>query len=192
MSAEPVNAAFVAGVVREIMATLDGDLSAADLKLYQEVEALAHYIREARREIAELETDEIRRRHIPAATDELDAIVAATEEATGAILDSAETIERVADDLDGEARDAVADAVTRIYEACNFQDITGQRITKVVKALQHIEQKIDALVERFGGAGAEAPQRRAGADEGELLNGPALPGEAATQAEIDALLASFD
>ena len=192
MTVPSVDPALVAGVVREIMTTLDGDLSAADLKLYREVEALARYIREARREIAELETDEIRRHHIPAATDELDAIVSATEQATGAILDSAETVERVADSLDGEAREALCEAVTRIYEACNFQDITGQRIGKVVKALQHIEQKVDMLVETYGAAGEGRPRKAASPQEAELLNGPALPGEAATQAEIDALLASFE
>ena len=193
MTAPSVDPALVAGVVREIMTTLDGDLSAADLKLYREVESLARYIREARREIAELESDEIRRQHIPAATDELDAIVSATEQATGAILDSAETIERAADSLDGEAREALCGAVTRIYEACNFQDITGQRIGKIVRALKHIEQKVGALVEAYGGSDGGRPCREpAPAREPELLNGPALPGEASTQAEIDALLASFD
>ena len=42
------------------------------------------------------------------------------------------------------------DATTRIYEACSFQDITGQRITKVVKALHGIEEKVDAFVAAFG------------------------------------------
>ncbi len=185
-----VDPAMVATVVREIMASLEGDLSAADLKLYREVEALADYIRNARREIADLDTDEIRRRHIPAATDELDAIVAATEEATGTILDSAERIEAVAGELEGAARDALAEAVTRIYEACNFQDITGQRISKIVKTLQHIEQTVDGLVTAYGGGSEAAPKPQA--EETRLINGPALPGEATTQAEIDALLASFD
>src|SRR3546814_10175717 len=49
-----------------------------------------------------------------------------------------------------ELAEKITDAVTRVYEACNFQDITGQRITKAVKALQHIEQKVAGLPAVFG------------------------------------------
>jgi len=192
MSRIEIDTAVVASVVREIMTTLEGDLSGADLKLYGEVEKLADYLRNARREIADLETANIREHHIPAATDELDAIVAATEEATGAILDSAEQVEQVASVLDGAEAEKLAGAVTRIYEACNFQDITGQRIGKIVKTLKHIEQTVDGLVDAFGASGAGAKPRPQEQGEAALLNGPALPTEAASQADIDALLASFD
>lgn len=186
--------AMVADVVRQVVSTLQGDLTPADLKLFHEIEELSQYIARARREIAELRTEEIRAHHIPAATDELDAIVAATEEATGSILDSAERIEEVATSLDGPNEQALSEAVTRIYEACNFQDITGQRISKVVKTLKHIELKVDNLVQAFGGyAAAQETIRRPGPlSDDDLLNGPALPAEACKQDEIDALLASFD
>src|SRR5690606_35787696 len=155
--------AMVADVVRQVVSTLQGDLTPADLKLFHEIEELSQYIARARREIAELRTEEIRAHHIPAATDELDAIVAATEEATGSILDSAERIEEVATSLDGPNEQALSEAVTRIYEACNFQDITGQRISKVVKTLKHIELKVDNLVQAFGGyAAAQETIRRPG------------------------------
>ena len=42
------------------------------------------------------------------------------------------------------------DAVTRIYEACSFQDITGQRITKVVTTLKVIEEKVAHIISTFG------------------------------------------
>ncbi|MFN4089515.1 MAG: chemotaxis protein CheZ, partial [Alphaproteobacteria bacterium] len=137
MSAGTIDQGEVAKMVREIMGSLDGDLISADMKLHAEITQLAEYIRDARREIAELDTDEIRRQHIPAATDELDAIVAATEEATGTILDCAEQIESVADGLDADAQATLRDATTKIFEACNFQDITGQRIGKIVRTLKH-------------------------------------------------------
>jgi chemotaxis protein CheZ len=93
----------------------------------------------------------------------------------------------------------IMNATTEIYEACGFQDITGQRITKVVKALKDIEEKIDALVEAFGSeiakykksAPEEEPEPEAVTDE-DLLNGPQLKEKAQTQEEIDVLLASFD
>lgn len=190
--AEP---AVVADVVRQVVSSLEGDLTPADLKLFQEIEELSKYIENARREITELRTEEIRAHHIPAATDELDAIVAATEEATGSILDCAEKIEEVASSLEGANQKLLGDTVTKIYEACNFQDITGQRISKVVKTLKHIEFKVDNLVQAFGGVIATreiGEPEPAELTEDDLLNGPALPNEASKQDEIDALLASFD
>jgi len=80
--------------------------------------------------------------------------------------------------------------------------LTGQRITKVVRTLQHIEERIDSLVQAFGvkaGIGdmeakpRSAPkQRPSGSPDDDLLSGPSLPGQAIDQDEIDRLLASFD
>jgi chemotaxis protein CheZ len=85
--------------------------------------------------------------------------------------------------------------VTRIFEACNFQDITGQRITKVVRTLKHIEGKIEVLIQALGEEVQKTHRSAAAADpnnEDSLLNGPQLPGNAIDQSEIDKLLASFD
>ncbi|MBF0335604.1 MAG: protein phosphatase CheZ [Alphaproteobacteria bacterium] len=192
----------VAEVVRSLLSTMSGDLDAKDIRLYQELEALANYIHAARAEIAALRPDEIQNHYIASATDELDAIVGATESATNEILDACEQLETMLTDLPPEMGQRLTDATTRIYEACNFQDITGQRITKVVRALKHIEQKIEALVAAFGPAEPKAeakpPPPEAAADEvkqvtdEDLLNGPQLPERASRQADIDALFASFD
>ncbi len=191
-----VEAEDVAGVVEAVVASLSGDMSVADLKLYRELEQLAQYIQVAKREIAEIRPHDITER-IPAATDELDAVVDHTAEATGTILDAAESMEKAAAGLPRESANLIAAAVTRIYEACNFQDVTGQRITKVVTTLKYIEHKIDALLAAFGDGINDglkkAPTPPAPADEhATLLHGPALPKEANNQADIDAILASFD
>lgn len=187
-------------VVQDVLASMSGGVAAPDLKLYGELAALAQFIEHAKAEIAAVRPQEISDEHIPLATDELDAVVGATEDATGAILDACETIETVSTQLPPEIAEKLSDAVTRIYEACNFQDVTGQRITKVVKTLQHIESRVDAILGAFGdeGRGGElrphmaAPSTTARVDETVLLNGPQLPDEAMKQAEIDAILASFD
>ena len=193
----------IVAVVEGILATMDGDLSQTNLKLYAELEALGRYIADAKSEIAALRPDEIRNRHLPTATDELEAIVGATEQATNGILEAMEVIEGLTGEMPGELSEKITEAVTRVYEACNFQDITGQRITKVVKALQHIEQKVDGLLAVFGDDIAQrhqAAMAEAGAkDETEtetekdkkLLNGPQLPDDASTQDEIDRLMADF-
>ena len=169
-------------------------LTGSDLKFFEELQGLISYIRAAKREIAALAPDELREKHIRSATDELDAIVANTEQATGSILDAAEKIEGIASKLEVEPGMQIADAVTNIYEACNFQDITGQRISKVVTALKTIEGRIEALVTAVGGVGSVRvePNPDEAARDAQLLNGPQLPANAKTQDEIDALLKSFD
>jgi chemotaxis protein CheZ len=192
----------IASAVESVMATVEGDLSAVNLKLYAEIESLARYIDGAKAEIAEIRPDEIRDEHLPAATDELEQIVGATENATNQILESVESVEEVAEQLDADKAEKITDAVTNIYEACSFQDITGQRITKVVKTLQQIETKVEALLAAFGEEVAR--ERRRKSDDGEaqqggdedqeraLMNGPAASGEGVSQDDIDALLAGFD
>jgi chemotaxis protein CheZ len=187
-------------VVSEMLSTMEGDLSEMNLKLYAEVESLARYIVTAKSEIAALRPDEIMSEHLPSATDELDAIVGSTEEATNGILQAMESLESLTAEMTPDLAEKVTGAVTQVYEACNFQDITGQRITKVVKALKHIESKVDALVAAFGDEIAkyksahpqETPEAEPKATDAALLNGPQLPDNASKQDDIDALLASFD
>jgi chemotaxis protein CheZ len=191
-------AAELERMVTSVVTSLSGDVSLADLQLYREVEALADYIKSARLEIAGVRPDDIRERHIPMATDELDAVVAATADATGIILGAMEEFEKMSAELPKKQAKKIGEAVVRVYEACGFQDITGQRITKVVRALKHIEDKIDALLAVFGTeliadtacVPHSAPPPPV---EDNLLNGPALPSDVAnSQADIDAILASFD
>lgn len=197
---ETVRIDQIADVVRAMLTSMTGDINAADLRLYHELESLATYIHKARSEIASLRPQDIQDRYIATATDELDAIVDATETATNNILDAAEQIENALADMPPEVAERLGNITTQIYEACNFQDITGQRITKVVKTLKDIEAKVEALVAAFGPAiRAEEDHERAEAADGakaltdeDLLNGPQLPHAASRQDEIDKLLASFD
>jgi chemotaxis protein CheZ len=192
-------------VVRSVMASLEGQLSPLDLKIGHELDALAKFIQNARNELAALRPADINDHHIPVATDELSAVVGATEEATQKIMDCAEQIDKIAAKLQGEDQAQLQDIVTRIFEACSFQDITGQRINKVVKTLQHIEVKIDELLAVLGHDTQNVKQTKVKSDEilakakdgsideqSHLLNGPQMPQNASTQDEIDALLASFD
>ena len=184
---------MVAEVVRAVLATMSGDLSAQETSLLAEVEALGHTIACAKAEIAALRFDDITDNHIPFATDELDAIVEHTATATNAILTCCETLDDVAGGLSGEPAAKLQDATTRIYEACGFQDITGQRITKVVATLKTIEEKVAFIVTTFGrGSPREEGVTPAETPEETLLNGPQHPTVAMDQSDIDRLLASFE
>ncbi len=158
----------------------------APRSLLAEVEALASSIAATRAELQRLEAGPFVAGHIPAATDELDAVVAHTASATNAILESCELLENAAQA--GAPVDAVLiqRATTTIYEACSFQDVTGQRISKVVAALKAVEAKVDDMIGVFGATriAAAPPPEPTG-----MLNGPQLPAHAMAQADIDALLA---
>jgi chemotaxis protein CheZ len=182
----------VAEVVRAVLATLSGDLSAKETSLLAEVEELGQIITAAKAEIAALRVDDITDNHIPFATDELDAIVQHTAQATNAILSSCETLDQVAGGVSGEAAKQLQDATTQIYEACSFQDITGQRITKVVGTLKTIEAKVGQLIATFGESARAAEAEAAAPTQETLLNGPQHPTVAMDQSDIDRLLASFE
>ena len=183
---------MVADVVRAILATMSGDLTARETTLLTEVESLGRTIAAAKAEIAALRVDDINISDIPFATDELDAIVAHTASATHAILETCETLDAVAEQLAGEPAAQLQEATTRIYEACGFQDITGQRITKVVNTLKIIEDKVGQLVSTFGEPGGSDVVAPAVTGEAMLMNGPQLPAMAMDQSDIDKLLASFE
>jgi chemotaxis protein CheZ len=182
----------IEAAVRAVLGSLAGDLSATEAALLAELEALGRTVARAKQEIAALQVDDITEAHIPAATDELDAIVGHTAAATNEILDCCETLEGVAGRIGGAEAEALQGAITRIYEACSFQDITGQRIGKVVAALKAIEGRVSSVTGRFATAAA-APAAAPPEEEGRrLASGPQLPGAGVSQAEIDRLLADFN
>lgn len=189
-------------VVDAILGSLKGDLTSVDMSLYLELESLAHYIESAKQEIVALRPDEVNEQFIPKATDELDAIVDATAVATNNIMDCAEIIEGEIPNVPQASGDVLMSATVNIFEACGFQDITGQRITKVINTLKEIEGRVEKLIEAFGieiAVFKEAEKQKNTEEEPEkeisdedLLGGPQHAHEAKSQEEIDALLASFD
>jgi chemotaxis protein CheZ len=189
----PENRDLVQEVVTAVLTTMSGDLNGHETTLLGEVEALGRTIAAAKQEIAALRVDDITDRHIPSATDELDAIVEHTAVATNAILESCELLEGLGADVTGESAGKLQDAVTKIYEACSFQDITGQRITKVVTTLKTIEAKVAQIITAFGvqSAPVAIPEPPHVPTDAELLHGPQLPSNAMDQSDIDKLLASF-
>ncbi|MBX6373462.1 MAG: hypothetical protein IRZ13_04400 [Acetobacteraceae bacterium] len=195
----------IEAAVRSVLSTLEGDLTAKEAALLAELEALGRTVKRVKAEIAALGVEDITASHIPSATDELDAVVEHTAAATNEILDCCETLEGLEPHVGGDGQAAFRSAITRIYEACSFQDITGQRIAKAIAALKAIEARVAAVISTTRGsagaaraAAAETSRGSRRADgmaltEGEALaQGPQLPGAGVSQDEIDRLLASFD
>ena len=121
------------------------------------------------------------------AADELREVVAETGRAADTIMSAAETVQQLAASAAGPERAQFLSAVARIYEACAFQDITGQRVTKVVSALQRMETHIQSLAQACG---YEAEAHVAVASDPNALDGPQLAANAQSQADIDRLFAN--
>ena len=124
---------------------------------------------------------------------ELSAVIDGSEQATQKILAAAEEIDQLAGNLSaslkgaheqGLARD-IQDLVIGIFEACNFQDLTSQRITKVMSTLKFIEDHIARVLQEI----KSGPVRATGSDAAQCLHGPRLESDHghASQGDIDAL-----
>jgi len=192
-----VPVAEIERIVQGALHEPDSAAVAGQSSALEQVEALARYLRDARAELAALDPNAAGN-HYQSATDELDEIVRSTEVAAGEILDAAEEVDRIAGTLDGDAGSALSGAATRIYEASNFQDLTGQRVTKVVRIIRHIEDQIGRIVVALGGNLPAPPDRTPVTtpsarpeSEQDLLNGPQLSNKAKTQDDVDALFAKL-
>ncbi|MGE5545631.1 MAG: protein phosphatase CheZ [Solirubrobacterales bacterium] len=167
--------------------------------LKTELRALAVCIEQTKQEIAALRPKDSEDDRLIAVTYELDAIVSSTEGATQQILEAAEKIESLTREIQAHGADSyvarvcedINETVISMFEACNFQDITGQRITKVVRTLKYIEARVNAMIEIWGPDNiAEIVPKKEDHpidEESKLLNGPQLENQGISQADIDAL-----
>lgn len=156
-------------------------------ELYGQIEEICESFKAIHQEVGGL----LQQGKMPDNAAHLTNVLASTEEATNTILDAAGLIGDIANaSIPSDAsKQQVSDHINRIYEACTFQDITGQRIMKVLKNLGVIEAKLNRLSEIAKSYGAAEPVMEP--DTGNpLLQGPSLTNEAPSQADIDKLFQS--
>lgn len=172
-------------------------------RLKKELVGLFGHMNKMRRELAVLQGDEAG--SFTSMADTLDAIVENTETASNSILESVESIDELVGSLRGkgdpavgEVCDKVGERINQVFEACSFQDLTGQRITRVVNSLKFIEERVAAMVRMWGkeelAQVVEEVKRDAKPIEEDkaLLHGPQRTGVASTQDEVDKLFSQDD
>lgn len=168
--------------------------------LRRELQGLSDAIQRTKEEILSLRRAPAGKDKIASAGDALRAVVADTEAATNGIIEAAEAVEelgerinaQVSDSSTRELTEALGEQVTQIFEHCNFQDITGQRITRVVQTMEFIDERVARMMEIWGGDAAfdpsTLPPEEAPAPVGEVLDGPsATPEQKISQDDIDKL-----
>jgi chemotaxis protein CheZ len=165
---------------------MDGDILTHE-EIAAERRDLLRYVKALRKAIAELRPAEMRMKSLPTAMTEIGAIVETTEAAANEIMASVEDIMQLAPEMEEEHRAIVEEKCLAVMAACSFQDLTGQRINKIVEMLLKLEGKVATLDELLGEG--EEPEEEPVEEGKVLLNGPALPGEGVDQDEIDKLFA---
>lgn len=164
-----------------------------DSSIYVELRDIAKYLASAKEDIRNLQAHDIKHNRIPEVGQELDAIVQSTESATNTIMEQAERI------MSADAGDAAAyqeeinDAVTQIFEACSFQDLTGQRIAKIVETVNFIDTRIGRLTNILGQSETvvkltEEEAAREKRRKEQLTHGPQSEEDAISQNDVDAVL----
>src|ERR1700712_2155421 len=159
-------------------------------KLKVELDLIHDAINRTKREIATLHGRSFDGEEMAKVNGELGAVVGGTEEATQQILEATEAIDQAASALSKNISpdqqkllaEEIQERVISIFEACNFEDLTGQRISKVMTTMKFIENHINAMMDIWGGVDAIKAHAPPIVDDREgdakLLNGPKLDGDA--------------
>lgn len=162
-----------------------------DAKIYAELREISEYVTTVRAEIAALRVGELNSARLPEAGAHLGAIKVATEDATNAIMEAAEAMLAAEGQDEAAYKALVTEKVMAIFEACSFQDITGQRVSRVVQTLEQIEKRMARFADAMKAIDACAEPEDASARRARelLLHGPSLKGTAIGQSDVDALMA---
>ena len=131
--------------------------------------------------------------HLTRIVHELNAVTSGTAQATQKILAAAEEIDQLANTLAAAPKGKIeqdlaadiSDHIVKIFEACNFQDLIGQRVTKVMVTLKIIEDHVARAIDEI----KKARPARAAADAADYLHGPRLDNDRGhvSQNEIDSM-----
>ena len=212
--------------IREFATYLSNYSEAKNAFLYQELGNLARFIVETQKDVSHVNLKGITKDDIPETSDQLEGILEATEEATDQILSATESILEMLDLVSkslknrgetclnikiidgknmGNFLDEMRTETMKILSACNFQDLTGQRIQKIVSLIRKIESKIMDLIVWYDQVEDKSPldqpqeihqdnthgANEDGHSEHSLLKGPQRKAEAFDQDDIDTLLSDL-
>lgn len=186
---------LVDGLIDAIVA----QAGAENRQMENELREVLDYVVRAKQEFMSIGPRTLSAKKIPDANNELNAILGATEEAAGQIMDAADQVSELAGTVGGPTGSQLQSISTRLYEASAFQDICGQRITKVLAILKFLEGRLAALAETLGDSRLEEEDETVefdknglAVDPDRLTHGPQLEGKGISQNQVDALLAKFD
>jgi len=181
----------VIAMAEKVTSALKPLVRSLDKSMYRELKDMLRNIEELRGDLSMVDPDDIFSRRIPEMGKELGAIVAATEVATNTIMSIAEQVMEVKHEDPKQYAEAVQQHMMAIFEACTFQDLTGQRVTRIIQTIEVIEQRIEVLcrliennqITPMADKSSDTEKR----NKERLCNGPANEGEGINQEAVDAM-----
>lgn len=166
-------------------------------RLAENLEALFSYVQRVRFEIAALSNSGDGEDKFATMGEQLDGVVEATKDASDSIMEAVEKNNEAVVTLKKSLEDpeliglleTIENGNNAVFEACAFQDITGQRVSKIVKSISYVEERVTALREIRGDDELEKVELSVVelTEDEKLLNGPQSKNAAISQDEIDAL-----
>ncbi len=171
------------------------------IRLKKELVGLFGHMHKIRKELAEIGDPLSEKDHFATMADLLDGIVEGVDNASEKIMENMEASEellqkaraRVTDKEVLDLLDQISEHDNAVFEACAFQDLTGQRVSKVARSLKFIEEKVKQIIYMWGRdelmalvAELKLNEKEEDPDQ-KLLNGPQRASVAITQDEIDKL-----
>ena len=184
------------GTIERLEASLRGEATPQLVDRFRfDLVEMANSIVRTKAEIATIKPDADQHGKFGEATEELDSIVQATETATSEILAAAEQVQEIAwtlreQGLDPMVCDTLDARATEIYTACSFQDLTGQRTSKVIEVMRYLEGRINAMIDIWGLRGTMSAEAEVAAEasQADVLSGPARPGYGLDQSGVDVVM----
>lgn len=173
-------------------------------EIMTEIQAMNDHINLTKQEVAALKPVDDANTTLSIATEELSEVVRSTEAAANTILENTELLDQIVMEMRAKVSEGDPDGVVpdidrieyismELLTACSFQDVTGQRITKVVNSLNFIEERLNKMIEIWNVEhGTANPQEMAlpkndTREDKDLLHGPQNEAAAMSQDDIDSL-----
>lgn len=167
--------------------------------LQKEIVGLFANIQKIKSELASVKHPHAEEDMLGTVADQINAISEETTVATNEIIAAAEAISEVNQLLSSEIKyggarqhfEKISANINRIFEACSYHDITGQRLSKIVRTINAVEGTLNSLVVIVGEGGIAALpvyDHKIHGDEGGVRPaGPQRQGEGVSQDDIDKL-----
>lgn len=180
----------IIGIAELLTSSLGPLLHRIDSTIQRELQSILSRIETLREEIASVRASELSNQRIPEMGRELHAVVESTEAASNTIMSAAEAVLAAPTDDPVAYQQLVNDKMMAIFEACSFQDLTGQRVNKVVETVEVVEERLNKLCQMLDqrGLNDESPaplNEKEQRNKDLMLNGPAMDGEGVNQDDID-------
>ncbi len=152
-------------------------------EIYYQIEMILVQFLALKRELSSISTDILEDNFVPNITMDLRSVVIQTERSVTGILDIADEITHFCQKVENsEVREELIIKSTRILELCNFQDLTGQRIQKIIHHLGEAEPIIYKILHILHPEVVLSVEKTH-----TLVNGPQNEENAPSQSDIDAL-----